>query len=168
MRFSAVAGIPIMKTPMTVEGAQSLKVELFRLKNEERPRIIRAIAEARAHGDLRENAEYAAAKEQQSFVEGRIIEIESKLSHAQVIDIKEVSKTGRVVFGATVTLMNLNTEEQVAYRIVGEDEADLRKNKISVTSPIARAVIGKEEGDVAVLLAPSGQMEYEVVEVRYS
>lgn len=155
------------RTLMTKEGANRLKEERYRLKNIERPRIIQAIAEARAHGDLRENAEYAAAKEQQGFIESRLAEIEAKLSTAQVIDITEISRTGKVVFGSTVTLLNLNTEEQVAYTIVGEDEADLRIHKISVTSPIARAVIAKEPGDVAGVDTPSGVVEYEVIEVQY-
>lgn len=154
------------RTLMTKEGANRLKEELYRLKNIERPRIIQAIAEARAHGDLRENAEYAAAKEQQSFIESRLAEIEAKLSTAYVIDITKVSKTGKVVFGAAVTLLNLNTKKQVFYSIVGEDEADLRIHKISVTSPIARAIIGKESGDVVVVDTPSGAVEYEVRDVQ--
>lgn len=155
------------KTPMTAEGASSLQEELYRLKNIERPRVIRAIREAREHGDLRENAEYAAAKEQQGFIECKIKEIESKLATAHLIDIKEVPWTGRVIFGSTVTLKNLNTEDEVHYRIVGEDEADLRKSKISVTSPTARAVIGKREGEIVLVNAPGGQVEYEILTVRY-
>ncbi len=157
----------MMKVPLTVTGAEKLKEELHRLKTMERPRIINAIAEARAHGDLRENAEYHAAREQQSFVEGRIKEIEAKLSHAQIIDVTKLEPNGKVVFGATVRLIAVDSEEEVSYRIVGEDEADIAQGLISVTSPIARALIGKEEGEIAKVQAPGGVIEYEIAEVEY-
>lgn len=155
------------KSPMTVQGAQRLREELQRLKTVERPRITAAIAEARAHGDLKENAEYHAAREQQSFTEGRIKEIEAKLAHAEIIDVTKINAQGKVVFGATVTLLNLNTEEEVVYKIVGEDEADIKCGMVSIGSPIARALIGKQEGDAVNVQAPSGVIEYEVLEVRY-
>lgn len=155
------------KVPLTVKGAEKLKAELQRLKSEERPKIIRAIAEAREHGDLKENAEYHAAREQQSFVEGRIKEIEHKLSHAQIIDPRTVNAGSKVVFGATVVVMDVDSEKEITYQIVGEDEANIKEGRISVTSPIARALIGKEEGDEIVVDAPSGQKDYEIVEVRY-
>ncbi len=155
------------KVPMTVEGAEKLRLELENLKKVERPRIVKAIAEAREHGDLKENAEYHAAREQQSFCEGRIQEIEGKLSHAQIIDVKTIAETGRVIFGATVALINVETDEAVAYQIVGEDEADIKANKISVSSPIARALIGKEVGEIAVVRAPGGEIEYEIDAVRH-
>lgn len=155
------------KIPMTVEGAERLRLELENLKKVERPRIVKAIAEAREHGDLKENAEYHAAREQQSFCEGRIQEIEGKLSHAQIIDIKSIAETGRVIFGATVGLINVETDEAVTYQIVGEDEADIKANKISVSSPIARALVGKEVGDIAVVKAPGGEIEYEIDAVRH-
>lgn len=155
------------KIPMTVEGAEKLRLELENLKKVERPRIVKAIAEAREHGDLKENAEYHAAREQQSFCEGRIQEIEGKLSHAQIIDIKSIAETGRVIFGATVNLINVETDEAVTYQIVGEDEADIKSNKISVSSPIARALVGKEVGDIAVVKAPGGEVEYEIDAVRH-
>ncbi len=155
------------KVPLTVQGAEKLKEELQQLKQVERPRITAAIAEAREHGDLKENAEYHAAREQQSFVEGRIKEIEAKLSMAQIIDVTKLENTGRVVFGVTVDLVNFEDEREVTYQIVGEDEADIEAGKISVTSPIARALIGKEEGDIAEVQAPSGVIEYEIVAVRY-
>jgi transcription elongation factor GreA len=155
------------KVPMTVQGERALREELERLKKEERPRITQAIAEAREHGDLKENAEYHAAREQQSFVEGRIQDIEGKLSHAQVIDVTTLPHTGKVIFGVTVDLLNVDTDETVTYRIVGDDEADARKNLISVNSPIARALIGKEEGDAVVVRAPGGDVEYEIDEVRH-
>lgn len=155
------------KFPMTLAGETALRRELDRLKKVERPRIVEAIAEARAHGDLKENAEYHAAREQQSFAEGRIMEIEGKLGNAQVIDIKTIPKTGKVIFGTTVDLINLNTDETVTYRIVGEDEADVKSNLISVGSPIARALIGKEEGEVAVVKAPGGDIEYEIDQVQH-
>jgi transcription elongation factor GreA len=152
---------------MTMQGAQKLRDELVGLKKVERPRIIQALAEARAHGDLRENAEYHAAKEQQSFVEGRIAEIEEKLSKAQIIDIRELNAGGKVVFGATVTLYNLANEEEVRYQIVGELEADISAGLISIVSPIARALIGREEGDHITVHAPSGDLEYEILAVEY-
>lgn len=155
------------KSPMTVVGAQKLREELGRLKYQERPRISQAIAEARAHGDLSENAEYHAAREQQSFVEGRIAEIEHKLSSAEIIDVTTVDAGGRVVFGATVEIVNLDTDETSVYRIVGEDEADIAAGLVSVTSPVARALISKEVGDVAAVDAPGGVIEYEIVEIRY-
>ncbi len=151
--------------PMTVAGEASLRAELEKLKKEDRPRISQAIAEAREHGDLKENAEYHAAREQQSFVEGRIMEIEGKLAEAQVIDVTKLAKTGKVIFGVTVDLINIENDEEVRYQIVGEDEADIKNNKISVTSPIARALIGKEEGEVVVVRAPGGEIEYEIAEV---
>ena len=153
------------KVPMTVQGAAKLREELQRLKSVERPRIINAIAEARAHGDLKENAEYHAAREQQSFVEGRINEIEGKLSVAQVIDVTQISNTGKVIFGTTVTMINVKTEESMRYQIVGEDEANIKENKISVISPIARAMIGKQVDDVIEVRTPEGVTEYEIVEV---
>jgi transcription elongation factor GreA len=155
------------KTPMTVGGAQKLRDELQHLKSVERPRIIQAIAEARALGDLKENAEYHAAREQQGFTEGRIAELESKLSLSEIIDVKTLNANGRVVFGATVQLLNLETEEEVAYQIVGDDEADLKINLVSINSPIARALIGKQAGDEVVVKAPSGDKEYEILEVKY-
>jgi transcription elongation factor GreA len=155
------------KFPMTVSGEASLRQELDRLRRVERPRIAQAIAEAREHGDLKENAEYHAAREQQSFVEGRIMEIEGKLGNAQVIDVTTIAKTGKVIFGTTIDLINLDTDETVTYRIVGEDEADVKKNLISVGSPIARALIGKEEGDVVVVKAPGGDIEYEIDQVHH-
>lgn len=153
--------------PMTVEGEAMLREELNRLKTEDRPRIIQAIAEAREHGDLKENAEYHAAREQQSFAEGRIAEIESKLSEARVIDVTSIPNQGKVIFGTTVELVNMDTDEEVTYKIVGDDEADVKQNKISVNSPIARALIGKEEGDVAAVQTPSGDTEYEVSRVLH-
>ena len=155
----------MIKIPMTVLGASLLRDELHRLKSVERPRIIAAIAEARAHGDLKENAEYHAAREQQSFVEGRIMEIEGKLSSAQIIDITQIENTGKVIFGTTVTLFNTATEASVTYKIVGDDEADIKLSKISVSSPIARAMIGKYVDDVIEVRTPEGVSEYEVVEV---
>lgn len=155
------------KIPMTVIGAKQLQEELDQLKGHHRPRIINAIAEARAHGDLRENAEYHAAREQQSFMEGRIAEIEGKLSNAHIIDIAKLSNNGKVVFGATVHLLNLATEQEVIYQIVGDDEADIKIAKISINSPIARGIIGKEEGDVVSVQTPSGLIEYEIAKVEY-
>ena len=157
----------VSKTPMTQSGAQKLRDELQRLKNDVRPRIIRAIAEARAHGDLSENAEYHAAREQQGFVEARIADIEGKLSHAEVIDIAAVNARGKVVFGATVELMNVDTEEVAVYQIVGEDEADIKSGLVSIRSPIARALITKEAGEIIVVEAPGGRLEYEIIDVRY-
>ncbi|BEV73371.1 MULTISPECIES: transcription elongation factor GreA [unclassified Paludibacterium] len=155
------------KVPLTVRGAEMLKEELQRLKSVERPAVIEAIAEARSHGDLSENAEYDAAKERQAFVEGRIADLESKLSNAQIIDPATLDAEGRIVFGTTVSLMDLETEDKVTYQIVGDDEADIKLGKVSVNSPIARALIGKEEGDVAEVMAPGGVREYEVLEVQY-
>jgi transcription elongation factor GreA len=155
------------KVPMTVQGEQALREELERLKRDDRPRITQAIAEAREHGDLKENAEYHAAREQQSFVEGRIMEIEAKLSTAQVIDVTTIPHSGKVIFGTTVELVDIDSDEAVVYRIVGDDEADVKQNLISVNSPIARAMIGKEEGDVVTVRAPGGDREYEISEVRH-
>ncbi|GHD37226.1 transcription elongation factor GreA [Parahalioglobus pacificus] len=155
------------KVPMTVSGEASLREELERLKKVDRPRITEAIAEAREHGDLKENAEYHAAREQQSFNEGRIMEIEGKLSNAQVIDVTTLPKTGKVIFGTTIDLLNVESDETVTYRIVGEDEADVKANLISVGSPIARALIGKEEGDVVMVRAPGGDIEYEIDQVHH-
>ena len=155
------------KVPLTVRGAEKLRSELNELKSVVRPRIIKAIAEAREHGDLRENAEYHAAREQQGFVEGRIKDIEAKLSNAQIIDVRSLNAGGRVVFGATVVALETATDEEHTYQIVGEDEADIREGLISVSSPIARALIGKSGGDVAVVQAPGGEREFEVLEVRY-
>ena len=155
------------KVPMTLGGAEALRAELNELKTERRPRIVQAIAEAREHGDLKENAEYHAAREQQSFCEGRIKEIEGKLADSEVIDITEIPATGRVIFGTTVTLFNLDTEQKVTYQIVGEDEADVKNNKISVGSPIARAMMGKSEGDEIVVKAPGGDVEYEIEAVQH-
>ena len=152
---------------MTVEGEKTLRSELENLKKVVRPRIVQAIAEAREHGDLKENAEYHAAREQQSFCEGRIQEIEAKLSNAQVIDVKSLPVTGKVIFGTTVSLINVETEEAITYKIVGDDEADIKQNKISVNSPSARALVGKEEGDVAVVRAPGGEIEYEIDSVQH-
>ncbi|KLT72193.1 transcription elongation factor GreA [Neisseria arctica] len=157
----------MQKIPLTVRGAELLKAELQHLKSVARPAVIEAIAEARSHGDLSENAEYEAAKERQGFIEGRIAEVEGKLSMAHIINPAEIHAEGKVVFGATVTLEDLETEERVRYQIVGEDEADIKENKISVGSPIARALIGKEEGDVAEVQAPSGVREYDIVSVEY-
>lgn len=155
------------KTPMTVVGVEKLKAELHRLKTVERPRIIQAIAEARSHGDLSENAEYHAAKEQQGFVEGRIAELDMKLATAQIIDPKTVNADGRVVFGATLRLMEENSGQEVTYQIVGDHEADIAKGMISISSPIARALIGKELGDVVEVQVPGGVRSYEILEVRY-
>lgn len=156
-----------MKTPMTVAGAEALRAELKQLKSVDRPRITKAIAEAREHGDLKENAEYHAAREEQSFAEGRIQEIESKLAGAQVIDVTQIPPTGKVIFGVTVLLVNAETEEERSWRIVGDDEADTKQGKISISSPVARALIGKEEGDLVVVQAPSGAVEYEIVKVEH-
>lgn len=155
------------KVPMTVAGAEKLKDELNRLKTVERPRIIQAIAEARAHGDLSENAEYHAAKEQQGFIEGRIKELEHRLAHAQVIDPTTVRANGKVVFGATLDLMDEHNGQQVTYQIVGDHEADITAGKISVSSPIARALIGKEPGDIVEVQVPGGQRQYEILDIRY-
>ena len=155
------------KVPMTVRGHELLQEELKRLKGVDRPAVIKAIAEARAHGDLKENAEYHAAKEQQGFIEGRIKEIESKLSHVQVIDVTAIDARGKVVFGSTVELIDESTGKELTYKIVGEDEADIKHGLISFTSPIARAMISKNEGDVIEFSAPDGEKVFEVVEVRY-
>ncbi|MDR3478562.1 MAG: transcription elongation factor GreA [Gammaproteobacteria bacterium] len=155
------------KIPLTVQGAEMLREELQRLKSVDRPRIINAIAEARAHGDLKENAEYHAAREQQSFAEGRIQEIEGKLSNAQVIDVTQMENTEKVIFGTTVQLMNLKTELQVTYKIVGEDESDIKQSKISFSSPIARALIGKFTGDTVDVHTPDGIISYEIIDVAY-
>lgn len=155
------------KVPLTARGAEKLQAELKKLKSEDRPRIIQAIAEAREHGDLKENAEYHAAKEQQSFAEGRIQEIEAKLSNAQIIDVTTMTNNGKVIFGATVELLDLDSDAQTVYQIVGEDEADIKEGRISVGSPIARALIGKTEGDEVTVAAPAGARDYEIVEVRY-
>ncbi|MCG8380037.1 MAG: transcription elongation factor GreA [Proteobacteria bacterium] len=155
------------QTPITVKGAEKLKQQLHELKTVERPRITKAIAEARAHGDLSENAEYHAAREQQSFTEGRINAIESALAEAQIIDVTTIDAQGKVVFGATVDLLNIETDKEVTYQIVGEEEADINEGLISVTSPIARALIGKQEGDAVDVNAPSGVIEYEILEVKY-
>lgn len=155
------------KVPMTMAGAERLRAELQELKTVRRPQIIQAIAEAREHGDLKENAEYHAAREQQGFCEGRISEIEGKLADSEVIDITKIPKTGKVIFGTTVKLINLDTDKQVVYQIVGEDEADVKAGKISVGSPIARAMMGKEEGDVIIVHAPAGDIEYEIGVVEH-
>lgn len=156
-----------VRVPMTQAGEARLREELQKLKSVDRPRVIAAIADAREHGDLKENAEYHAAREQQSFIEGRIQEIESKLSAAQVIDVTTIENTGKVIFGVTVDLMNVDTEEQVVYQICGEDEADIKAGKISISSPIARALIGKNEGDIVAIRVPSGTVEYEIEKVEH-
>ncbi len=155
------------KVPLTRRGAEKLQSELQQLKTVDRPRIIKAIAEARAHGDLKENAEYHAAREQQSFAEGRIKEIDGKLSNANIIDVASLDPGGKIVFGATVDLIDENTDGEITYQIVGEDEADIKAGRVSVGSPIARALIGKEEGDVATVVAPGGERNLEIVAVRY-
>jgi transcription elongation factor GreA len=156
-----------MAIPLTIIGAEMLRAELHRLKTIDRPNVIAAIAEARAHGDLSENAEYDAAKERQGFVEGRIIEIEGKLSNAQVVDPKLVDADGACVFGSTVDLQDVNTKEKVTYQIVGEDEADIKLAKVSISSPIARALIGKYAGDEVDVQAPGGVKQYEILDVQY-
>lgn len=155
------------KIPLTVRGAETLRNELNELKTIKRPAVIAAISEARAHGDLKENAEYHAAREQQGFIEGRIKEIDAKLSHAQIIDVTSIDAQGRVIFGATIDVIDLESDKEVTYQIVGEDEADIQQGLISVNSPIARGLIGKEEGDVAEINTPGGQREFEILEVRY-
>jgi len=155
------------KVPLTLRGAEKMRGELKRLKSVDRPTVIKAIAEARAHGDLKENAEYHAAKEQQGFIEGRIKDLDGKLSHAQIIDVTDMTATGRVIFGSTVLLGDEDSGKEITYQIVGEDEADAKAGMISYTSPIARALIGKEEGDVVVVRAPSGDRQVEIIEVRY-
>lgn len=154
-------------TLMTVAGHEKLQAELTQLKKMDRPAIIAAISEARAHGDLKENAEYHAAKEQQGFIERRIRALEAKLAHCRVIDVSTIENNGKIVFGTTVTLLNIDTDEEVVYQIVGEDEADLKQDKISVTSPVARAMIGHVEGDEVIVQSPGGEMVYEVVAVAY-
>ncbi len=157
----------MQKTPMTKHGAELLRTELHQLKTVKRPAVIAAIAEARAHGDLKENAEYHAAREKQSFIEGRIANIEAKLSHSQIIDITSMSNQGKVIFGSTVTIINIDNETEVQYQIVGEDEADIKANKISVSSPIARALIGKELDDEVTVSTPAGETHYEIIAVDY-
>ncbi|MCQ4321213.1 transcription elongation factor GreA [Stutzerimonas stutzeri] len=155
------------KYPMTVQGARALEDELKHLKTELRPQITQAIAEARELGDLKENAEYHAAREQQGMVEARIRDIEGRLQNAQVIDVATIPHTGKVIFGTTVEIANVATDEAVTYQIVGDDEADIKRGKLSVSSPIARALVGKEEGDVVAVKTPGGLIEYEIVEVRH-
>ena len=155
------------KVPITARGAEQLREELQRLKSAERPRIIAAIAEARAHGDLKENAEYHAAREQQSFIEGRIKEIEGKLSHAHIVDVTTLEPNGKVVFGATVELIDVDSDETIVYQIVGEDEADIKTGMISINSPIARALISRREGDEVSVVVPGGERSLEIIEVRY-
>lgn len=155
------------RVPMTVAGEANLRAELERLKKVDRPTIVKAIADAREHGDLKENAEYHAAREQQSFCEGRIKEIEGKLADSQVIDINTIPESSKVIFGSTVSIINMETDDEVTYQIVGEDEADVKVSKISITSPIARALIGKEIGDVVTVNAPSGKIEYEIDQVKH-
>lgn len=155
------------KVPLTVQGAEKLRAELDQLKTVARPKVIEAIAEARAHGDLKENAEYHAAREQQSFIEGRIKELEAKLSNAEIIDVTKVNAGGRCVFGATVALVDVESGDEVTYKIVGDDEADIKEKLISISSPIARALIGKQVDDIAIVQAPGGTREYEIVDVRY-
>ncbi len=156
-----------MRAPMTAKGAQRLREELEQLKSVKRPAVINAIAEARAHGDLKENAEYHAAREQQSFIEGRIKQLEGELSHAEIIDITKLSAGNKIVFGATVTLADTETDEEKRYQIVGDLEADIKLGMIAISSPLARALIGKLEGDSVTIDAPAGQREYEVVSVAY-
>ena len=158
----------MQKIPMTVEGEAALRIELEKLKKEDRPTVIQAIAEAREHGDLKENAEYHAAREQQGFIEGRIQDIESKLSLCQVVDISQIPEGDRVIFGSTVTIINTETDEEVTYRIVGDDEADVKSGMISYQSPIARALISKEIGDVVNVHTPGGEVEYEIDDVSYN
>lgn len=155
------------KTPLTAKGAQRLREQLNKLKTVDRPRVIEAIAEARAHGDLSENAEYHAAREQQGFIEGRINTLESVLAKAQIIDVTDIKAGGKIVFGATVDLLNMSTDKEVTYQIVGEEEADIDAGLISISSPIARALIGREEGEQVNVNAPGGVVEYEILEVRY-
>ncbi|MCP3427667.1 transcription elongation factor GreA [Opacimonas viscosa] len=153
--------------PMTAQGAEMLRVELNELKSVRRPQIIASIAEAREHGDLKENAEYHAAREQQSFCEGRIQDIEAKLSNAQIIDVTKMENTGKIIFGTTVTILNCDTDEEITYRIVGDDEADIKNKLISVNSPIARGLIGKMVDDVANIQTPAGVIEFEIIDVQY-
>ncbi|MBF0785443.1 transcription elongation factor GreA [Muribacter muris] len=158
----------MQQIPMTVRGEALLREELEHLKNVRRPEIIKAIAEAREHGDLKENAEYHAAREQQGFCEGRIQEIEGKLSNAQIIDVTKMPNQGKVIFGATVTLLNTNTEDEVTYRIVGDDEANIKEGLISVNSPIARGLVGKEVDDTVNIKTPGGNIEFDIIEVNYT
>tara|TARA_Y100000766_G_C18601110_1_gene456684 strand:+ start:40 stop:540 length:501 start_codon:yes stop_codon:yes gene_type:complete len=162
-----LVGVNMNKVPMTINGAEQLQDELKKLKSVDRPKITKAIKEAREKGDLKENAEYHAAREEQSFVEGRIKDIEGKLSNAQIIDIKSFPKSTRVIFGSTVVIIRLDDEKKMTYTLVGEDEADLKKNKISITSPIARSLVSKEEGDVVEIKTPDGDKEFEIKEVKY-
>lgn len=155
------------KVPLTVRGAEALREELKRLKGVDRPKVIQAIAEARAHGDLKENAEYHAAREQQGFIEGRIQDIEGKLSNAEIIDVTQMNANGKVIFGATVLLSDEDSGNEVTYQIVGEDEADIKAHRISIGSPIARGLIGKEAGDVVAIRTPAGEKQFEIVEVKY-
>ncbi|MCU7959787.1 MAG: transcription elongation factor GreA [gamma proteobacterium symbiont of Bathyaustriella thionipta] len=155
------------KVPLTEQGAEALRAELSQLKSVDRPRVIQAIATAREHGDLKENAEYHAAREQQGFIEGRIKDLEGKLSHAHIIDVSKLNQDGRVVFGVTVVVMDIDTEEELTYQIVGDDEADTKQGKISYNSPIARALIGKSEEDEVFLKTPGGERELEILEVKY-
>lgn len=155
------------RSPITVQGAERLRAELKKLKSEDRPNVIKAIAEARGHGDLSENAEYHAAREQQGFIEGRIKEIESKLANAEIIDVAKLPQTGKVIFGATVDIENQDDGVRTTYQVVGDDEADIKMGLIALTSPIARALVGKEEGDVVDVQAPGGTRSYEIVAVRY-
>jgi transcription elongation factor GreA len=156
-----------MRVPITLRGAEALRVELRRLKSDARPNVIKAIAEARAHGDLSENAEYHAAREQQGFIEGRIQELESKLSNAEIIDVTQIENKGRVIFGATINLEDEDSGAKVTYQIVGEDEADIKAGRISVGSPIARALISKQQGDAVQVSTPGGQRSYEIISVSY-
>ena len=167
LQQAAQKGVEMNRVPMTARGAEALNKELHELKTVARPKVINAIAEARAHGDLKENAEYHAAREQQGFIEGRIADIEAKLSNAQIIDVSKLQNDGKVIFGATVELANTETDDEVVYRIVGEDEADIKNNLISVGSPIARGLVGKFEGDTVVVKTPGGDIEYEIVAVKY-
>ena len=155
------------KVPLTVRGAERLREELKKLKGTDRPKVIQAIAEARAHGDLKENAEYHAAREQQGFIEGRIQDIEGKLSNAEIIDVTQMNANGKVIFGATVLLSDEDSGNEVTYQIVGEDEADIKAHRISINSPIARGLIGKEQGDVVAIRTPAGEKQFEIVEVKY-
>ncbi len=155
------------RVPLTERGAQMLRDELKKLKSQDRPTVIKAIAEARAHGDLKENAEYHAAKEQQGFIEGRIKELEGKLSNAQVINVTEVEAGGKVIFGSTLDLLDVDSDKEVTYQIVGQDEADIKKGLLSITSPIARGLIGKSEGDEVVVKTPGGEVVYEILKVQY-
>ena len=155
------------KIPMTADGAKALRAEVSQLKSVERPRIVQAITEALKQGDLRENAEFQYAKEEQGFIEGRIMEIENKLSSAQIIDIKEIPPSGKVIFGTTVKMLNLDNDEESTYKIVGDDESDVKLNKISIYSPVARAMVGKELGDCVIVITPSGDVEYEICSIEH-